>query len=127
VAKAAIAELRSVPRLVEILGSVDRIRRRVGIANVPGVEYTIVTDSIEENTAPVLVQFSIFAQNWNEMDEIEEILFSHLHHDGSVTIQGVPMFARYAGGRSIDDPAEGVMSRAVDYQFTLAREGVNNG
>jgi hypothetical protein len=100
----------------------NRVRRRVGPANVPGVEYTVIADGMEELLAPIDIQFSLFAEDWATITAMEDRLYALLHHEaGPVTIGGVLMNARKTQGRTIEDPAEGVIHRAVDYEFTIVR------
>lgn len=124
--KAAVARLRDPAQdmLALVGGDVDRIRRRVGPANVPGVEYTILDErEVGEFEAVVDVQFSLFTDRPSDIGKMESALDKALKTDRFVTVQGETMLVQYLGGRSVEDPAEDVFHRPVDYRFTLQRGG----
>lgn len=96
---------------------------------IPSVEWRRVSDTLAENTEPMLFQFDVWAkagagrQAYSNAMAIEARLRAVLHRDGAnLTLGGIPMLASLDDSRDHEDPEPGVVHTSLDFRFEPAKE-----
>ena len=124
VVQAVTARLRADTALVTTLGGPHIFKASATRpAQIPCVEWTILSDVYRENTEPMLVQFDVWSRGYAQSVAIEARLRTLLHRELPENFGGLLMWAQYSDSRDHAPPEPGVMHRSTDFFFEPAREG----
>lgn len=119
-----VAAVKANTALTDIIG-LDGIYKNRSRATIktPTVTYTVLSETVEENNAPVVVQLDIWASSLQQQVDIEAALYSLLHSDlpQTLVVGGHKMWTQYDGGYDFGEQEQGLYHRAVVYRFTPAR------
>lgn len=124
VVEGVIQLLQNDETLSELLGGkhIYRNRSRASI-QVPGVFYSVISDSLEENYSPVVLQFDMWTKSAEKMSQVQLRVFQLLHSDLPVELPNeLKCWSQFINGFDFGEDDQSVYHRAVDYRFTPARE-----
>lgn len=95
---------------------------------VPGLEVSVLSDTVSELWNPLTIQFDIFARTFEQCAAVERVLRSRYHSQIPVTIGGMDVFAQYSDGTVLQLPArDKFFARAVRFTFTPLRAAYSGG
>lgn len=103
------------------LAHIYKNRSRVDI-QIPSVAYAVLASTVDENEAPVSIQWDVWAQTPEQMDGIELRLFQLMHRDLPIDIGGLLMWSMFLTRFDFADDDQSVYHSAVEYRYTPARE-----
>lgn len=122
VIKDIVQRMVSDVQLTGLLGGphIYRNRTRVKI-QIPGVYWTVIYASAEENLAPVNVQLDVFSLKAEQSAAIETRIYKLLHTDTIIQYQNLLMYSEFLSRFDMHDENEGVTHSAMEFKFTPAR------
>ena len=90
---------------------------------VPCLDYTVVSDNIEDEIwAPCVVQWDMFCLRMEDLARAARVLDTLFNHDVPVTVAGVYMWSEFVDGQQLVAPdLHGYYGRGVRYRFTPIR------
>lgn len=91
---------------------------------VPSVSWTLISDTDEENTERLLVQWDVFARSVSDGIAIERALRRRVTSEEIAEMDGVRMWMLFRGGRGHPAPARGEVHRSLDVLYQPARESL---
>ncbi len=97
----------------------NRSRPRI---QTPEVTYTVVSNTLEQNYAPLVLQWDIWALDMDAVSHIEQRLFQLMHSDLPKTIGTLRLWSQFTLGYDFPSEEETIAHRAVEYKYTPARE-----
>jgi hypothetical protein len=127
VIQALVAKLSADSLLTTYMGTTDnssfiyRSRTRVSI-QIPCVVWTIISSTTNENYAPVVIQWDLFAKGAEQAAKIELRLFELMHADVPVQIGPLKMWSQLENGLDVHSEDQSVVHRALEYRYTPARQ-----
>lgn len=123
-AEGSIQLLQNDPAMESLLGGkhIYRMRTRSSI-QIPGVYYSVIGDSLDENYSPVVLQWDIWGQSAEQVARIQKRLYELLHSDLPVVLpNGLKTWCQFVNGFDFGEDDQAVYHRAVDYRYTPPRE-----
>jgi len=107
--------------LVSLFGSSIRMKGQTTHV-VPGIEYMLISNVIDEVMEPMVVQWDIFASTLDALGQAETALMRLFDHETDVSIAGVAMLCSYIDGVALDAPnMDNIYARAIRFQYELVR------
>lgn len=110
--------------LTTLLGGnhIYRSRTRKNI-KVPGVFYTIVDESRDENEEVVVIQWDVWAFDTDQQVQIEQRLDELMHSDRIIDYTGLPVWSAFLGRHDLTDgEEEAQVHSALEFRYSTARE-----
>lgn len=98
-----------------------RNRSRTNI-QIPSVAYMVVFAGVEENYAPVSIQWDCWANSPETLAAIELRLFQLMHNDLPITVNGLLMWSQYLTRFDFLEQDQGSYHSALEFRYTPARE-----
>lgn len=116
--------LRNDAQLKAMLGGIAHIYRNRSRPRIqiPEITYTVISNTLEENYAPCMVQWDVFASDMDLVSQIEQRLFQLMHSDLPVQVGTIRMWSQFQSGYDFANEDETIAHRAVEYRYTPARE-----
>jgi hypothetical protein len=108
------------PVLSGIFG-VDIYRAGDRKLKVPALEYTIISDTEEENFNPLRIQWDVFVRMDADLVAAERRLRRLFHHDLPTEIGGITMWAEYVARQDMQGLMDGIRGSSTDFRFTPVR------
>ncbi len=122
VIEALLPVLQTDTELTALLGGAHIYRAKsLTSIRTPGIFYTVVSDSVEENTEPVRVFWDIVGGGATLVGKMELRLYQLMHSDMPVEISGLRMWSQYQDAHDGDTDDQGVVRRIVEYLYRPAR------
>lgn len=118
-----MAKLKSDQVLIALLGNSGRIYRNRTRATIekPSVTYTLLWSGVNENYAPITVQFDVWADTYDKVLKIEERLYANLHHDLPIYFGGIKLWSQHESSFDYLEEDQSDNHRGVTFRFTPAR------
>lgn len=88
---------------------------------VPSLEYSLIANTESEIWEISDVQLDYFTRSIEDLVKLEKALRGLLHHDLSITVSGIELWSELTGGRPLQGPSDGVLSRSLDFRLTYLR------
>ena len=122
VIEACVITLKADDDLTALLGGqhIYRNRTRSSI-QIPSVSWSVLWGDLQENLAPVSVQWDVFANDAVQLAAIELRLYKLMHTDTVMSISGLPMYAQYQGRYDLHDENQGVAHSALEWKYAPPR------
>lgn len=122
IVEAWIAHLKKDTQLTALLGGahIYRAKSRASI-RTPGIYYSVVSNRVDENTAPVVIQWDIWTEGAKQAADIELRLFQLMHSDLPIEVEDLRMWSQLNDAFDSDMDDEGIVRRIVEYQYRPAR------
>lgn len=114
--------IRNDPAMTAIIG--DQIRMAgPNDQAIPGLEYTLLTDTEGELWAPMKVQFDLWTANAAIARQGERRLRQLLHHNLPQTLGDMRLWMQYRDAASLATPSRSnFVGRGLRFEFTPLRE-----
>lgn len=126
--RALLAEIAGIEEIAAIVGTRVIFATEGADYVVPGIEATILTDTVTELWEPTTVQFDIFGRTFQQVATIERILRTRYHRHLPIPIGDVTCWAQYSDGTMLQTPArDKFFARAVRFTFTPLRAAYSGG
>jgi hypothetical protein len=122
--EASLTVLQNDSEMMALLGGkhIYRSRSRASI-QIPGVYYSVVGNSLNENYSPVTLQWDIFGRSAQEVSDIEVRLFKLLHSEYPIDFpNSFRAWCQFQNGFDFGESDQNVYHRAVEYRYTPPRE-----
>lgn len=125
---ALLAEIADVPEIAAIVGSRVVFASEGAPYVVPGIEATIISDTVDELWEPVTIQFDLFGRDFAEVRTLERILRGRYHKQLPIPIGGLNVWAQYSDGTVLASPGrDKFFGRAIRFTFTPLRAAYTGG
>jgi hypothetical protein len=90
---------------------------------IPGIEYTLLSDTETELWAPMLVQFDLWTAKAADCRAGERKLRGMFQQNRTIELDGVTMFSEYSDASDLMTPdRSGFVGRGVRFTFTPLRQ-----
>lgn len=125
-----VLALKADTALINALGSpyIYKNRSRKTI-QIPGIYWTIVSAVFEQNEAPVVLQWDVFAESADKMFQIEARLIAVMHSDipKSFNSGAFTALSMYKDRQDHEDDDQGVHHSSIDFEYRPIREDRYSG
>jgi hypothetical protein len=125
VVRDTIDRLKNDTALTTLLGGphIYRSRTRSSI-QIPGIYWSVIYEGVEENLAPVNIQWDIFATSATEQAAIEKRLYDLMHSDNPVQYATLLMWSQFLSRFDKHDDDQGEVLSGMEFKYTPSRDSI---